>query len=269
MNLEELEEYTAGVYQIEDGDDATGGPEGTANQQAIALANRTKYLKAHVDAIEGDTTWAPIASPNFTGVPTVIGTPPASGTSTTQIATTAFVTAAIAAAIAAVTGIPAGTVAYHAGTSAPTGWVAANGQSLLRSVYVNLFAAIGTAFGSVDGTHFNVPDLRGEFIRGLDSGRGIDTGRTRGSVQKPTITVIDLSSDGIKNVHCITTATSSGPGLVAAGLDVVSSSDYSGASIASVGGTAGLGGPLPGVENARWTGGVRPRNVALMAVIKA
>jgi phage-related tail fiber protein len=47
-----------------------------------------------------------------------------------------------------------------------------------------LFSAIGTTFGSGDGsTTFNVPDLRGEFARGWDDGRGIDTGRTFGSAQ--------------------------------------------------------------------------------------
>jgi phage-related tail fiber protein len=47
-----------------------------------------------------------------------------------------------------------------------------------------LFAAIGTTFGSGNGsTTFNVPDLRAEFIRGWDNGRGIDTGRVFGSSQ--------------------------------------------------------------------------------------
>lgn len=58
------------------------------------------------------------------------------------------------------TGLPAGTVIDFAGTSAPTGYLACDGASLLRASYAALFSAIGTAWGSVDGDHFNVPDLR-------------------------------------------------------------------------------------------------------------
>lgn len=42
-------------------------------------------------------------------------------------------------------------------TSAAPGFLACDGASYLRSAYPELFAAIGTAFGSADGTHFNVP----------------------------------------------------------------------------------------------------------------
>jgi phage-related tail fiber protein len=47
-----------------------------------------------------------------------------------------------------------------------------------------LFSAIGTTYGAGDGsTTFNLPDLRGEFIRGWDDARGVDAGRTLGSAQ--------------------------------------------------------------------------------------
>lgn len=66
----------------------------------------------------------------------------------------------------------------------PTGWIPADGRALSRTTYAALFSAIGTAYGSGDGsTTFNVPDLRGEFLRGWDSGRGIDPGRALGSLQ--------------------------------------------------------------------------------------
>lgn len=48
------------------------------------------------------------------------------------------------------------------------------GQSISRTTYAALFAAIGTRYGTADGASFNVPDLRGEFIRGWDHGRGVD-----------------------------------------------------------------------------------------------
>ena len=77
-----------------------------------------------------------------------------------------------------------GMVAYFAVSSAPTGWLKANGGAVSRSAYANLFAAIGTTFGAGDGsTTFTLPDFRGEFIRGWDDGRNVDTSRSFGSAQ--------------------------------------------------------------------------------------
>jgi len=77
-----------------------------------------------------------------------------------------------------------GEVAAFATTTAPSGWLKCNGAELDREVYADLFAAIGTTFGIGDGsTTFNLPDLRGEFIRGLDDSRGIDLDRVLGSAQ--------------------------------------------------------------------------------------
>jgi phage-related tail fiber protein len=79
---------------------------------------------------------------------------------------------------------PAGTIIYSARSTAPTGYLKANGAAVSRTTYATLFSAIGTQFGAGDGsTTFNLPDLRGEFVRGLDDGRGIDAGRTLGSTQ--------------------------------------------------------------------------------------
>ena len=77
-----------------------------------------------------------------------------------------------------------GMVSFFAMTTAPQGWLKANGDAVSRTTYANLFAAIGTTYGAGDGsTTFNLPDLRGEFLRSLDDGRGVDTGRTIGSSQ--------------------------------------------------------------------------------------
>lgn len=63
--------------------------------------------------------------------------------------------------------VPAGAVMPFAMNSAPTGWLAADGAAVSRSSYAALFAAIGTTYGSGDGsTTFNLPDLRGYFVRG-------------------------------------------------------------------------------------------------------
>lgn len=80
--------------------------------------------------------------------------------------------------------VPAGTVISYASSTAPTGYLKCNGSAISRSTYSSLFSGIGTVFGAGDGsTTFNVPDLRGEFVRGWDDGRSIDTGRAFGSSQ--------------------------------------------------------------------------------------
>lgn len=68
--------------------------------------------------------------------------------------------------------------------TAPAGWLKANGATVSRTTYAALFSKIGTTFGTGDGsTTFNLPDLRGEFLRGWDDGRGIDASRVFGSAQ--------------------------------------------------------------------------------------
>ncbi|HCA7333183.1 TPA: tail fiber protein [Klebsiella pneumoniae] len=80
-----------------------------------------------------------------------------------------------------------GDIKYTARSTAPSGWLKANGEAVSRTIYAALFEAIGTTFGIGDGsTTFNLPDLRGEFIRGWDDGRGIDSGRGFGSAQPAT-----------------------------------------------------------------------------------
>ena len=77
-----------------------------------------------------------------------------------------------------------GMIAYFARNAAPAGWLKANGAAVSRTTYAALFAAIGTTFGTGDGsTTFNLPDLRGEFLRSWDDGRGVDAGRAFGTRQ--------------------------------------------------------------------------------------
>ena len=82
-----------------------------------------------------------------------------------------------------VQGVPSGSVFCMAVATVPSGYLECNGQSVSRSTYAALFAVIGTQYGSASGSTFNVPDLRGEFVRGFDNGRGADSGRSIGSHQ--------------------------------------------------------------------------------------
>jgi len=133
-----------------------------------------------------------------------------------------------------------GAIVYHGKNAAPAGYLKCNGGAVSRATYSDLFAEIGITFGAGDGsTTFNVPELRGEFIRVWDDSRGIDAGRTFGSAQAD-----DFKSHfhnwGANNL----TQTSVGAGM------------------------PGFSGTPAGQTSS--TGGTetRPRNIALLACIK-
>ena len=80
--------------------------------------------------------------------------------------------------------VPTGSVHMMATTTAPSGYLKCNGAAVSRTTYADLFAIIGTTHGEGNGSStFNVPDLRGEFVRGWDDSRGVDSGRGFGSSQ--------------------------------------------------------------------------------------
>ena len=69
-------------------------------------------------------------------------------------------------------------------TTAPANYLECDGSAVSRTTYADLFAIIGTTWGEGDGSStFNVPDLRGEFVRGWDNGKGTDSGRSFASSQ--------------------------------------------------------------------------------------
>ncbi|RLM25322.1 hypothetical protein BIY29_07360 [Brenneria alni] len=107
-NLPEKQEWIDGIYQLETSDPVVGGPGGVSNRQAEQLADRTAYLKkelestgedlqAHIDAADPHKQYAPKANPALTGTPTAPTA--AAGVNNAQIATTAYVMAAIAALV--------------------------------------------------------------------------------------------------------------------------------------------------------------------------
>ncbi len=68
---------------------------------------------------------------------------------------------------------PVGTISAYGGSSAPTGWLLCDGTSVSQTTYADLYAVIGCNFGC-SGGNFNLPDLRGRFLRGRDGGVGRD-----------------------------------------------------------------------------------------------
>lgn len=138
--------------------------------------------------------------------------------------------------------VPAGVVEWFAAATPPSGYLECNGAAISRTTYAALFLVIGTTHGAGDGsTTFNIPDLRGEFIRGLDNGRGVDAGRAIGSAQ----------------AHQMQSHTHTTPqGLTASGGVQYTTG---GNGVSSVSGATG--GVSNGSEN-------RPRNVAMLPCIK-
>jgi microcystin-dependent protein len=140
--------------------------------------------------------------------------------------------------------VPVGSVTMYAANTAPTGWLECSGAAVSRTTYAGLFAAIGTVFGSGDGsTTFNLPQMQGEFARGWDNGRGIDPARAFGSAQADELEA---------HVHSVTPP---------------ASNDTAGSGLTATG-TGGAETITP--YNTASTGGTetRPRNIALMFIIK-
>lgn len=153
---------------------------------------------------------------------------------------------------APVASVMPGAIAHYAMSTAPTGWLKANGAAVSRTTYAALYTAIGTTFGVGDGsTTFNLPDLRGEFIRGWDDARGIDSGRVFGSAQGDAIRNITgtfIASDDNGSTGVFTTG--SGPGVEAFGTVASKTITFNASTVVPT-----------AAEN-------RPRNIALLACIK-
>lgn len=150
-------------------------------QGITQTAGDVRYLQIATAA----STYLALSGGTLTGNLTLPGVP----TTTNMAATKGYVDTQIAGIPAATDLTPAGTVIYSARTTAPTGYLAANGAAVSRTTYATLFSAIGTVYGVGDGsTTFNLPDLRGEFVRGWDGGRGVDSGRAMGSAQAEALT---------------------------------------------------------------------------------
>lgn len=132
---------------------------------------------------------------------------------TASIADNAVVTASIAdgaitsakLAAGAVSVFAAGMLMPYAGASAPSGWLFAYGQTVSRTTYADLFAAIGTTYGAGNGsTTFTLPDLRGRVIAGQDDMGGSSANRLTN--QSGGLNGDTLGATGGSETHTLTTA---------------------------------------------------------------
>jgi len=66
-------------------------------------------------------------------------------------------------------------IAFAGGVSPDPKWLVCDGSSVLRADYPDLFNVIGTTYGAVDSTHFNIPDMAGRSPAGVGTGAGLPT----------------------------------------------------------------------------------------------
>lgn len=160
--------------------------------------------------------------------------------------------------------VPTGAVFHFAASSAPTGYLKANGDTIpngsgtvqgVTADFSALYAVIGSTYGSAG----QLPDLRGEFLRGWDDSAGVDSGRTFGSSQTDSTALpnnpFGTSNPGNHN-HSYVTNQGTGGGQGGGGADTGSTSKTTSDNGAH---THTINGGDPET---------RPRNIALLACIK-
>ena len=97
--------------------------------------------------------------------------------------------------------LPSGAVMPFARSSAPSGWLAADGSSISTGgANSALFAAIGYSYGGSGGS-FNLPDLRGYFVRG--SGTNSDSTASGAFGQKQASSLLDHTHSGVTSVESV------------------------------------------------------------------
>jgi hypothetical protein len=156
----------------------------STNTGGVAVWSSTNSSWAYVPTI---ISWANV---QLTGVPTAPTA--AAGTNTTQLATTAFVTAAINAALST-SAVPVGCVLFDmvtSGGATAAGYLNASGQNVSRTTYSALFNRLGVSYGAGDGsTTFTLPNInaQGAFLRGR-GGNANTTGNMYQDSAAPNIT---------------------------------------------------------------------------------
>lgn len=136
---------------------ATASADGKAGTvPSPKIADRSKVLR-------GDGTWgnAPVAEALSSTLPINKG---GTGATTVENARTNL-------GISAGQLVSAGFIAPYAGTTVPDGWLACNGATVSRTTYASLFSAVGTTYGSGDGsTTFNLPNMGSNIISEVSTG---------------------------------------------------------------------------------------------------
>ncbi|ACT08823.1 Tail Collar domain protein [Dickeya chrysanthemi Ech1591] len=227
----------------------------------VALATRRyadTLLADHIAAANPHRQYAPLESPVFSGNPTA---PTAvAGTNTTQLATTAFVADAVAYAIGVLSGKTEASTKLKLDindivgipqpwpqATAPDGWLKCNGQSFDKNRYPRLAQVYPSGV---------LPDLRGEFIRGWDDGRGVDSGRAVLSKQLGSLINYDDPAS-------VATSDSLRMSVSTAQADSVIASEYQGMLLSYTSTN------IATVNAIGYVGVTRPRNIAFNYIVRA
>lgn len=157
-NLPETPQFDEGIYQIETVDPVVGGPNGISNESARGLANRTRYLKNQVDALQSQK--APLHSPNFTGAPTV--PTPGISDSSAQIATTGWVAQRVTNLAAPAAHVGAGGNAHPAATTSTAGFMSASDKQKLDGIAAGAQAnTVTSVAGKTGAVTLSIADVAG------------------------------------------------------------------------------------------------------------
>lgn len=159
-----------------------------------------------------------------------------------------------------------GTTVLWCAPVVPAGYLELAGQAISRTTYSALYALFGTTYGVGDGsTTFNLPDLRGEFVRGFDHGRGIDAGRTLGSSQTATSVFMGDPNASYASVANLFNKLNDDPSVMRTALNgELPNVDTTNLKVISSG-AENQNDPTTVLQT---TMSVRPRNIALMYIIK-
>lgn len=191
-----------------------------------------------------------------------------SNVTTAKVNDAAITLAKLASAVANAL-VPVGTIIMSASDDTPTGYLPCEGGLYDRTEYADLFASIGTSWGTTASDNFAIPDLRGRFVRGSDRGAGRDPDaatRTAHSTGGATGDNVGTLQDEQYKSHTHTIS-----GTFDSGGTVNVYANNSGGSIGSViTGTFGGAGLLSITGTATASGGneTRPKNVNVRYYIK-
>jgi len=192
------------------------GFDSSGNMAALESTGTAPGAIGTANLVDGAVTTAKLAADSVTSAKIVDGT-----IATADIADDAVTQAKVAddaigtdqisdgsitaAKLASGAAFSAGMLMPYAGTSAPTGWLLAYGQAVSRTTYADLFSALGTTYGSGDGSStFNLPDLRGRAIAGQDDMGGSSANRLTN--QSGGLNGDTLGATGGSETHTLTTA---------------------------------------------------------------
>ena len=166
-NTEQDEKLATNTDAIAENKTAIAENKTAIAENKTACDNATTALDTRVTDIENsyvtlDTEQTITGAKTFSII-TKSATPSASA-SGTEVVTAAWTRARLAELL------PAGTIVPFAGANIPTGFLLCNGSAVSRTLYADLFSAIGTVWGTGDGsTTFNLPDARDRFLEGAGS----------------------------------------------------------------------------------------------------